>query len=291
MKPETELTETNGNAPILSRNSESSNGPGRLMIRTGLHHFVLSKAVQHPFLITSSGNDGGAGSKLLTPSEPEIHLGDLHDTYTTETNPAHKGIFDTSARNTSLVVVARKGASGIIPDSHTLNQFPHKQGVDPGAKIGIAKHLLGAEIAQTQQPPSSHLTEIQITSPLFFEQANPGKPAGEFIFSSPSPKNIDAGLRQPGNPSPVFGPVQATVTLPATECLITPCQRYLLGSRRSSHPPREMILPLALQLQGCTMKSLPQIWPETNLSPTSAEMPKSPAVFSFSQEYKRRCWT
>jgi hypothetical protein len=161
MKPETEPQKTNGNAPILSRNSESSNGPGRLMIRTGLHHFVLSKAVQHPFLITSSGNDGGAGSKLLTPSEPEIHLGDLHDTYTTETNPAHKGIFDTLARNTSLVVVARKGASGIIPDSHTLNQFPHKQGVDPGAKIGIAKHLLGAEIAQTQQPPSSH--SIQIT--------------------------------------------------------------------------------------------------------------------------------
>jgi hypothetical protein len=196
MKPETEPQKTNGNAPILSRNSESSNGPGRLMIRTGLHHFVLSKAVQHPFLITSSGNDGGAGSKLLTPSEPEI----------------------------------------------------------------------------------------QITSPLFFEQANPGKPAGEFIFSSHSPKNIDAGLRQPGNPSPVFGPVQATVTLPAAECLITPCQRYLLGSRRSSHPPREMILPLALP-----MNSSP-LWPE-NLSPTSAEMPKSPAVFSFSQEYKRRCWT
>jgi hypothetical protein len=278
MKPETEPQKTNGNAPILSRNSESSNGPGRLMIRTGLHHFVLSKAVQHPFLITSSGNDGGAGSKLLTPSEPEIHLGDLHDTYTTETNPAHKGIFDTLARNTSLVVVARKGASGIIPDSHTLNQFPHKQGVDPGAKIGIAKHLLGAENTQTQQPPSSHLTEIQITSP-------PEGVATLLIFSSPSPKNIDAGLRQPGNPSPVFGPVQATVTLPAAECLITPCQRYLLGSRRPSHPPREMILPLALP-----MNSSP-LWPETNLSPTSAEMPKSPAVFSFSQEYKRRCWT
>jgi ribosomal protein S27AE len=110
------------------------------------------------------------------------------------------------------------------------------------------------------------------------------------VISSHSPKNIDAGLRQPGNPSPVFGPVQATVTLPAAECLITPCQRYLLGSRRSSHPPREMILPLALQLQGCTMNSSP-LWPETNLSPTSAEMPKSPAVFFFSQNCKRRCWT
>ena len=153
MKPETEPQKINGNAPILSRNSESSNGPGRLMIRTGLHHFVLSKAVQHPS-VTSLGNDGGAGSKQPAPSEPEI----------------------------------------------------------------------------------------PITSPFFLKG---------FLSS---------------------------------------CQRYLLGSRRSSHPPREMILPLALQLPGCTMKSSP-LWPE-NLSPTSAEMPKSPAVFSFSQELSeiRRCW-
>jgi hypothetical protein len=191
MKPENGITEINGNAPNLTEISQSSGSPGGhgQLQQNGLHHLFYSFRA-HPFLISSSGNDEGAGSVFPVPSEPGI---------------------------------------------------------------------------PTASPP-----EGVATLP---------------IFSPHCPKCIDPGPRQPGNPSPVFGLVQATNNLPAAECLISPCQRYLLGFPRSSHPLGKMILPLAL-----TIKSSP-LWPEIFSLQPRQQCQNSPAVFSFSQNQLRRCWT
>ena len=144
MRSETECSTIPGTMPetlISSQSSRSLVGHGRpIGIR---FHLSFSEIAAHTPLLTINSY---------------LSLGDFHAT-TMTAKIAHKG------EKHSTKIVARKEAVGINPASHNLKKFPHKPGVDPGAKNGIAKHLLGAEIEQIQQPPSSHSIEIPITSP------------------------------------------------------------------------------------------------------------------------------
>jgi hypothetical protein len=224
MKPENGITEINGNAPNLTEISQSSGSPGGHghTQQAGLHHLVFSIRA-HPFLISSSGNDEGAGSRFPVPSEPGIPI-------------TSKGGFYVNSRNVPNIHPVKTGARAVTggAEHHPRSGFLkmcHHQGVDPGAKALIADNPLGARSAIDRQPPSSHT--IRITSPFFLKG-------------------------------------------------VSPCQRYLLGFPDQSHPFGKMILPLALNLQGCTMKSSP-LWPE-NLSPTSAVMPTISGRFFFFTE-------